>query len=78
MAVWAVAVAVAIAGLFVRRFVVRPKWLGEVSPESGVIALLIFVLMVTYLAGLLAGGGHARAGASPGGCTRWRCWSFCR
>jgi ferredoxin/uncharacterized membrane protein YhaH (DUF805 family) len=48
-AVFAVAVAVSIAGLFVRRFIVRPRWLGEVSPESGVIALLIFVLMVTYL-----------------------------
>ncbi len=45
------AVAVSIAGLFVRRFVVRPEWLGKVSPESGVIAGLIFVLMVTYLAG---------------------------
>lgn len=52
VAVWAVAVAVSIAGLFVRRFVARPVWLGEVSPESGVIALLIFTLMVTYLAGL--------------------------
>ena len=51
-AVWAVLVAVAIAGLFVRRFLVRPKWLGTVSPESGVIALLIFALMVTYLGGL--------------------------
>jgi Fe-S oxidoreductase len=48
---FAVAVAVSIAGLFVRRFVVRPRWLGaKVSKESGVIALLIFVLMVTYLA----------------------------
>src|ERR1700691_4956554 len=37
VAVWAVAVAVSIAGLFVRRFLVRPKWLGEVSAESGVI-----------------------------------------
>ena len=45
------AVAVSIAGLFVRRFVVRPRWLGaKVSKESGVIALLIFVLMITYLA----------------------------
>ncbi len=44
--------AIAIAGLFVRRFFVRPKWLGELSYESGVIALLIFVLMVTYLGGL--------------------------
>jgi len=52
VAVWAVAVAVSIAGLFVRRFLVRPKWLGEVSPESGFIAFLIFALMVTYLGGL--------------------------
>ena len=52
VAVWAAAVAVSIAGLFVRRFLVRPKWLGEVSPESGFIAFLIFLLMVTYLAGL--------------------------
>ncbi|HKE22566.1 MAG TPA: (Fe-S)-binding protein [Bryobacteraceae bacterium] len=52
VAIWAVAVAVSIAGLAIRRFVARPKWLGAVSPESGVIALLIFVLMVTYLAGL--------------------------
>jgi Fe-S oxidoreductase len=48
---WAVAVAVAIAGLFVRRFVARPRWLGELSRESGVIAFLIFALMVTYLGG---------------------------
>jgi Fe-S oxidoreductase len=49
-AAWAVLVAVSIAGLFVRRFLARPKWLGEkVSIESGVIAGLIFLLMVTYL-----------------------------
>ncbi len=52
VALWAVAVAISIAGLFVRRFVVRPKWLGPVSKESGFIALLIFLLMVTYLAAL--------------------------
>jgi Fe-S oxidoreductase len=52
VAVWAVLVAVSIAGLAIRRFVARPKWLGEVSPESGIIALFIFILMVTYLAGL--------------------------
>jgi len=52
VAAWAVAVAVSIAGLFIRRFVVRPVWLGKVSPESGVIAFLIFALMATYLAGL--------------------------
>jgi len=53
-AVFAVAVAVSIAGLFVRRFIVRPKWLGQISPESGVIALLIFILMTTYLGSLAA------------------------
>jgi Fe-S oxidoreductase len=62
VAFWAVAVAISIAGLFVRRFLVRPKWLGEVSLESGFIALLIFTLMVTYLTGLWFGeatlGGH--------------------
>jgi Fe-S oxidoreductase len=52
VAVWAIVVAVSIAGLFIRRFVVRPVWLGKVSPESGFIALLIFTLMITYLAGI--------------------------
>src|ERR1700712_602792 len=48
--VWAALVAVSIAGLFVRRFFVRPIWLGKkVSYESGFIAFLIFLLMVTYL-----------------------------
>jgi Fe-S oxidoreductase len=50
-AVWALLVAVSIAGLFIRRFFVRPIWLGrKISYESGFIALLIFLLMVTYLA----------------------------
>ncbi len=50
-AVFAVCVAVSIAGLFIRRFFVRPRWLGgNVSWESGVIAFLIFNLMITYLA----------------------------
>ncbi len=49
-AAFAVAVAVSIAGLAFRRLVLRPKWLGPVSYESGFIALLIFTLMVTYLA----------------------------
>ena len=48
--VFALACVLGIVGLFVRRFLVRPKWLGEVSWESGFIALLIFALMVTYLA----------------------------
>jgi Fe-S oxidoreductase len=49
-AAWAALVAVSIAGLFIRRFVARPIWLGKkVSYESGFIAFLIFALMVTYL-----------------------------
>jgi Fe-S oxidoreductase len=48
-AFFAIAVAVSIAGLAFRRFVVRPKWLGPLSSESGIIALLIFLLMITYL-----------------------------
>ena len=62
---FAVVVAISIAGLFVRRFVTRPVWLGKVSPESGVIAILIFVLMVTYLAEF------ALSQGSPGGKTNW-------
>ena len=55
VAVWAVAVAISITGLFVRRFLVRPVWLGKPSPESGFIALLILALMLTYLAALWIG-----------------------
>ena len=60
-AIWAVLVAVSIAGLFVRRFFVRPVWLGKkVSYESGVIAFLIFLLMASYLgAFFVADGGTA-------------------
>ncbi len=54
-AVFAIGVAVSIAGLAFRRFVIRPKWLGPLSYQSGVIALLIFILMVTYLATFLPG-----------------------
>ena len=48
-AAFAVRVSVSITGLFSRRFVARPKWLGALSPESGVIAGLILILMLTYL-----------------------------
>jgi Fe-S oxidoreductase len=61
VAVFAVAVAIGITGLAIRRFLVRPLWLGTVSPESGIIALLIFILMVTYLGGLALGEGSAAA-----------------
>ena len=47
-AAFAIACAAGILVLFVRRFFVRPRWLGEkVSYESGFIALLIFLLMAT-------------------------------
>jgi Fe-S oxidoreductase len=50
-AAFAFTCAVGILGLLIRRFLVRPKWLGDkLSWESGFIALLIFVLMATYLA----------------------------
>jgi Fe-S oxidoreductase len=50
-AIFAMACAAGILGLFIRRFFVRPRWLGEkLSYESGFITFLIFALMVTYLA----------------------------
>ena len=61
VAVWAIAVAASILGLFIRRFFVRPKWLGPVSPESGFIACLIFVLMASYLGGMWSGENGAAA-----------------
>ena len=51
-AAFAVLVAISITGLYIRRFIIRPKWLCELSYQSGVIAFLILVLMVTYLASL--------------------------
>src|SRR5580658_4227194 len=45
-ALFAVACCVSILSLFVRRFLLRPIWLGpSLSWESGLIALLIFLLM---------------------------------
>ena len=48
---FAVLVAIGITGLFIRRFLVRPKWLEPLSYESGVIAGLILMLMLTYIPG---------------------------
>ncbi len=57
--VFSILVTASILGLAARRFLVRPRWLGEkVSPESGVIAGLIFALMVTYMAEHLGYGGR--------------------
>jgi len=62
------ACAVSIAGLFVRRFLVRPIWLSrpavpghELSYESGIVAGLIFLLMATYLASFWVSDGSLAA-----------------
>jgi Fe-S oxidoreductase len=60
-AIWAILVAASILGLFLRRFIIRPVWLGKTSPESGTIAALIFLLMITYLASLGLQDGSAPA-----------------
>ncbi len=49
-AYFGVLVAISIAALFIRRFFVRPRWLGELSKESGIIAGLIFILMISFMA----------------------------
>lgn len=48
-ALFAVGVSAGILYLAFRRFVLQPRWLGEVKAESGFVALLIFTLMWTYL-----------------------------
>ncbi len=59
-AAWAVLVAIGITGLFIRRFFVRPIWLGKkVSVESGWIAFFIFLLMVSYLGAFFVSPGGA-------------------
>src|SRR5579859_7505014 len=65
-AAFACACAAGILGLFIRRFFVRPRWLGQkVSYESGFIAFLIFMLMATYLAAFTV------AAASPATRSLW-------
>ncbi len=59
-ALWALLVALSIAGLFIRRFFVRPVWFGKkLSYESGFIAFLIFLLMATYLGAFFVADGSA-------------------
>ncbi|MDQ6760674.1 MAG: heterodisulfide reductase-related iron-sulfur binding cluster [Acidobacteriota bacterium] len=60
-AAFGVAVAVSIFGLAFRRFVIRPRWLGKLSYESGFIAFLIFTLMITYLATFVPGWEQSRS-----------------
>src|SRR6266853_879957 len=62
-AVWAFAVIVGMAGLSFRRFVLRPKVLGKPSATSGLVAVLITALMVTYL---------LEWGVFPAGGTAWK------
>ncbi|MFB3918104.1 MAG: (Fe-S)-binding protein [Terriglobales bacterium] len=50
-AAWAIAVLVGILGLMFRRFVLRPKALGKMSPTSAAVDGLIAALMITYLLG---------------------------
>jgi len=66
-AIFAIACAVGILGLFVRRFLVRTKWLGELSWGSGLVALLIFALMATYLAAFFV--------TAPGGAVQALWWA---
>ena len=61
--VFAVAVAISISGLAFRRFVIRPKALEPLSPESGLIAFLIFALMATYIASFFVNEGTPAAWA---------------
>ncbi len=67
-AAFALACAAGITGLFIRRFLVRPRWLGKkLSWESGFIALLIFALMATYLAAFFV--------ADASAASRWLWWT---
>jgi len=60
-ALFGVGVAIGIAGLAFRRFVIRPRWLEPISYESLFIAFLIFTLMATYLATFVPGWEESRA-----------------
>jgi Fe-S oxidoreductase len=50
-AVFAGAVTLSMLGLAIRRFVVRPRWLGPFSAGSALITVLILTLMITFLLG---------------------------
>ena len=53
VAVFAVAVIIGITTLIIRRFILRPESLGkQLSWSSGLVALFIEILMITYLLGL--------------------------
>jgi Fe-S oxidoreductase len=69
---FALACAVSILSLFIRRFLLRPIWLGpDLSWESGLIALLIFLLMATYLAAFFV------SSTSPAARALWWAHTLC-
>ncbi len=59
VAVWAIAVIIGITGLLLRRYVSRPEALGKLKVESGIVAMFIEILMVTYLLDLYVLTDHA-------------------
>ena len=48
---FSILVLIGIGSLTYRRFITRPKPLGKISPTSGLVALFISLLMITYLLG---------------------------
>ena len=48
---FSILVLIGIGSLTYRRFITRPKVLGKISPTSGLVALFISLLMITYLLG---------------------------
>jgi len=57
---WAIFVLIGISSLAYRRFIVRPKYLGDkISYTSGFVALFISVLMITYIIDYIYVGHHS-------------------
>lgn len=57
---WAIFVLVGISSLAYRRFIIRPKYLGDkISYTSGFVALFISVLMITYIIDYIYVGHHS-------------------
>ena len=47
---WSIFVTIGIISLAYRRFIVKPKYLGsKISYTSGIVAIFISVLMITYM-----------------------------
>jgi len=63
VAVFAVTVIIGITALIIRRYFLHPEALGTIKVESGIVALLIEILMVTYLLDLYTFTDHATIAA---------------